>query len=449
MISLLRTWTSILFTLLLLAPLVGQEPKKLTREEKVRGDREKVLSSGYWIYNDFQKGLAEAKDTGKPLMVVLRCIPCEECVKLDEEIMESDPVLRPLLDKYVRVRIVGTNGLDLNLFQYDYDQSFAVFLMNADKTIYGRFGTRSHRTDWTSDVSIEGLAKAMDLGLQLHKNYPANREWFTGKQGEKPLYSSPEKFPSLQEKYTATLNYEGDVVKSCIHCHQIGDAQKAVFRDQAQPIPDTYLFPYPHPKAIGMIIDPSDMNTLKEVTPDSVAAKAGLQPGDKIFALNGQIILSIADIQWVLHHCDATDLVDAVVERGDTKKKVTLKLPEGWRQQDDLSWRVSTWPMRRMVLGGLVLEEATDEQRQQAGITDPEKMALRVRFMGRYGDHALAMKTGFKVDDILVSYDGKDNLTRETDLLAYATSNCLPGDKVEIKVVRAGKPITLTLPMQK
>lgn len=198
-----------------------------------------------------------------------------------------------------------------------------------------------------------------------------------------------------------------------------------------------------------MIIDPSEVNTLKEVTPNSIAATAGLHPGDKIFALNGQVILSIADIQWVLHHCDATDSIDAIVERGDTKKKFTLKLPEGWRQQDDLSWRVSTWPMRRMVLGGLVLEEATDQQRQQAGITDPKKMALRVRFMGRYGDHALAMKTGFQVDDILVSYDGQDNLVRETDLLAYATANCLPGDKVEIQVIRGDKPMTLTLPMQK
>ncbi len=449
MTSFSRTWTSILFSILLVAPLVAEEPRKLTREEKVRGDREKVLSSGYWIYNDFQKGLAEAQQTGKPLVVVLRCIPCEECVKLDEEIMESDPVLRPLLDKYIRVRIVGTNGLDLSLFQYDYDQSFAVFLMNADKTIYGRFGTRSHRTDWTSDVSIEGLAKAMDRGLTLHERYPENRQWFTGKQGDKPLYPAPEKFPSLKDKYTATLNYEGDVVKSCIHCHQIGDAQKSVFRDQAKPIPDKYLFPYPHPKAIGMIIDPSEMNTLKEVTAGSIAYQAGLKPGDKIFALGGQVILSIADIQWVLHHCESQDSIEAIVERDDMQSKVTLELPKGWRHQDDLSWRVSSWPMRRMVLGGLVLEEATAQQRNQVGITDPNKMALRVRFMGRYGDHALAMKTGFKVDDILVSYDGQDNLRRETDLLAYATANCLPGDKVEIKLIRGNQPITLTLPMQK
>ena len=132
-----------------------------TREEKVRRDREKVEASGYWIYNDLERGFQQARETKRPMLVVLRCIPCEECVKLDEELMEKDPQLKPLMDQFVRVRQISTNGLDLSLFQYDYDQSFAVFLLNADRTIYGRFGTRSHHTLWSEDVSIEGLAKAM------------------------------------------------------------------------------------------------------------------------------------------------------------------------------------------------------------------------------------------------------------------------------------------------
>ena len=54
--------------------------------------------------------------------MLLRCIPCEECVKLDDEIIDKHPRVRPLLDKFVCVRIVSTNGLDLSLFQYDTDQ---------------------------------------------------------------------------------------------------------------------------------------------------------------------------------------------------------------------------------------------------------------------------------------------------------------------------------------
>jgi serine protease Do len=30
---------------------------------------------GDWIYNDIDKGFAESKKTGKPLLVVFRCVP--------------------------------------------------------------------------------------------------------------------------------------------------------------------------------------------------------------------------------------------------------------------------------------------------------------------------------------------------------------------------------------
>jgi hypothetical protein len=45
------------------------------RDTKVHKDREDVLAAGRWIYNDLAKGIAEAEWTGKPLLVVLRCIP--------------------------------------------------------------------------------------------------------------------------------------------------------------------------------------------------------------------------------------------------------------------------------------------------------------------------------------------------------------------------------------
>ncbi|MDB4494619.1 thioredoxin family protein, partial [Pseudomonadales bacterium] len=99
-----------------------------TRDEMVREDRKKIMEEGFWIYNDLPKAFTKAKQSGKPLLVVLRCIPCHECVKLDDELVDQDPVIRPLLDEFVCARQVSTNGLDLELFQYDTDQSFAVFI---------------------------------------------------------------------------------------------------------------------------------------------------------------------------------------------------------------------------------------------------------------------------------------------------------------------------------
>src|SRR5262249_45255121 len=159
--------------------------------QKVADDRKKIEAEGFWIYNDMGKGFAEARKTGKPMLVILRCIPCVECVKLDDDLVNQDKRVRPLLDKFVCVRIVSTNGLHLSLFQFDYDQSFAAFLLNADGTIYGRYGTRSHRTSWADDVSIDGLARALQGALELHEQYPKNKAELASKKGPAPEVPSP------------------------------------------------------------------------------------------------------------------------------------------------------------------------------------------------------------------------------------------------------------------
>src|SRR5206468_12837635 len=124
-----------------------------------------------------------------------------ECVKLDDDLVDQDRRVRPLLQQFVCVRVISTNGLDLSLFQFDYDQSFAAFLLNADGTIYGRFGTRSHRTSWADDVSIEGLAQALQGALELHRQYPQNKADTAGKRGPSPEFPSPEKYPLLRDRY--------------------------------------------------------------------------------------------------------------------------------------------------------------------------------------------------------------------------------------------------------
>lgn len=420
-----------------------------TREQKVRGDREKVTKEGFWIYNDLAKGFAEAKRTGKPLVVVLRCIPCEECVKLDDDLVDRDPVIRPLLEQYVCVRQVSTNGLDLATFQYDTDQSFAMFFLNGDGTIYGRFGTRSHRTEWDGDVSLTGLADALRGGLALHAKYPANREELAGKRGPKPTVASPELFPSLKDKFKATLDYEGNVVKGCIHCHQIGDAQRDMFRAARQPIPDETLFPYPHPKSIGLVMDTEERARVKEVKPETWAALAGFQAGDEILRLQGQPLLSIADIQWVLHRVPATGgEVVAQVRREGTLRELKLDLPADWRLAGDISWRVSSWGLRRMTTGGLVLREASDEERGELQVPS-DKMALRVEYVGQYDEHAAAKREGFQKGDVLLSFDGRDDLRREADLFRHGVQQRKPGDRVDVDVLREGRRLKLKLPMQR
>lgn len=434
---------------LLLCLLAASEANAQSREEKVRNDRKKIEAEGFWIYNDLAKGMAEAKKTGKPILVVLRCVPCHECVKLDDDIVDQDKRVRPLLQQFVCVRIISTNGLDLSVFQYDYDQSFAAFMLNADGTIYGRFGTRSHRTSWADDVSVDGLAQALKGALDLHKDYPKNRAELAGKKGPTPEVASPEKYPSLRARqYTDKLDIDGKVMQSCIHCHQIGDAQRQAARDRKEPLPETLLFSYPHPKSLGLILDPREKATVLRAEKDSPAEEAGFRTGDVIVKLEGQPLLSLADVQWVLHRAAPKEgTLKAEVSRDGRTEEVTLKLPKGWRQRDDISWRASSWGLRRMGTGGMLLETLSEEDRKKAKVPEGS-MALRAKHVGQFGPHAAAKNAGFRVGDILVAFDGRDDFKRETDLLAYSLTNRKPGERVAVKVLREGKTLELMLPMQ-
>ncbi len=45
------------------------------RDEALRRDREKYEDLGGWIYGDLARGFRDAKKSGKPLFVAVRCIP--------------------------------------------------------------------------------------------------------------------------------------------------------------------------------------------------------------------------------------------------------------------------------------------------------------------------------------------------------------------------------------
>src|SRR6266496_870878 len=107
------------------------------------------------------------------------------------------------MDKFVCVRLVQANALDLTLFQFDYDLTFAIFFLKADRTIYGRYGSRSARKDATRDISIEGLREALLAALDLHKHYPSNKTSLAGKQPRPARFKTPDEYPSLHGKYQA------------------------------------------------------------------------------------------------------------------------------------------------------------------------------------------------------------------------------------------------------
>src|SRR5439155_24203526 len=45
------------------------------RDAKVLSDRKNVQATGNWIYNDLTNAIDQAGRTGRPLLVVFRCVP--------------------------------------------------------------------------------------------------------------------------------------------------------------------------------------------------------------------------------------------------------------------------------------------------------------------------------------------------------------------------------------
>ena len=350
------------------------------------------------------------------------------------------------MDKFVCVRLVKANGLDLRLFQFDYDLTFAVFFLNADRTVYGRYGTRSDHKDAERDISLSGFRASLEAVLRLHADYPDNRKYLAGKQSVASRIEKPGDYPTLRDKYEEALDYEGNVVRSCLHCHQIREAERLEYRKANKPIPDQVLFPWPLPIVMGLHMDPDKRATVKTVAANSSGERAGLRVGDELLTLNGQAIVSTADIQWILHRADSQARLPAVVRRGDETRRLTVELSKGWRR-GDISWRATTWDLRRMATGGLKLATASPEQRRTASI-DKDRLALFVEHVGQYGAHGAAKRAGFRKGDVIVGVEGRRQPLTESELIAYILQQRKRGQKIPVEVKRSGRPLELALPTQ-
>lgn len=354
-----------------------------------------------------------------------------------------DKKLADLLDKFVCVRIVQANGMDLATFAFDFDMTSAVVFLNADKTVYGRYGSRATRKT-EGDNTLEGLRKAMQGALDLHKDYPKNKKALAGKQPPEPKHPTPEKYPKLKGRFTANLQPPPKLRPSCIHCHMVGEARRAEARKAAGKWTDELLFPYPRPDVLGVTLDPKERALVKRVAAGSVAAKAGLKAGDHILELEDQRTLSIADVQWVLHRAKTGTKLSARVQRGEKVYLLKLPLADGWRRSDDPHWRVSTWELRRMGLGGLFLQDMTAKERKAAGLGEGV-LALRVQHVGAFAPHNVAQKAGFRRGDVVVSVGGRDDKLTEMGLIARSLQKHKPGDTLSFVVLRGGKRLTLKL----
>lgn len=425
--------------LLLLLSTANADDKLLDRiqDDHARG-------TDHWVYNDIEAARVVALTTGKPMFVTFRCVPCKDCNAFDAEVASGSSLITDFASKeFVCVRQVEMKNVDLSQFQFDHDLNWAAMFINADGTVYGRYGTQSAKGPDAYN-SIAGLKATMDRVLKLHADYPNNRKQLEGKRGQKKPYKTAMDMPGLPgnaKKFEATTTR-----KNCIHCHMIHDAENQ-FAQKSGTFKQDMLWRYPLPENIGLTIDPKHGRRI-------VAKQDGVPVavGHEISHINGQAITSIADIQWVLHNLPndsaSVSMTTTSLETSNSGSKVwvpstvAFQTKPGWKKTD-ISWRGSIYSLSPVF--PVWAPPLPENKRNKLAMKDGDP-ALEVRWInrGRPGGKQ-AFKAGLRVGDVILKVNGKTVPPSPQKFQTGIKLNHKVGDSLTLDILRKGKTQQITV----
>ncbi|MBI2925121.1 MAG: PDZ domain-containing protein [Verrucomicrobia bacterium] len=418
-----------------------------TREASVEEDLRAVLGdvnvagADHWIYNDLGKAVAEAKRANKPLFAVFRCVPGKVGAAFDDAVTRTNQTLVELArTHFVCVRVVDLKGVDLSQFQFDYDLSWAAMFLNADGTVYGRYGTQSAKGPEAYN-NAASLERAMLRVMSLHAEYPTNAPSLAGKRGSAKPYKTALEMPGLEDK---DLLRGPTTRENCLRCHAIHDAEHNEWQAKG-PLNAELLWRYPLPEALGLTISAKDGSQLVGVRAASPAELAGLLPGDYLMRVHGQPMVSIADLQWVLHHLpNANQSVEVEFARAQHLATVKLQLLKGWKRTD-FSWRASGWSLKPRL--PLWAEELTDDEMVEYGLPSGTTAHRLTRIDTTTREGQAARDAGLRAGDIITGVAGKPFSFGPRDFQFYVRQNFRAGDKVPLSILRHGRPLKVELPL--
>ena len=315
-------------------------------------------------------------------------------------------------------------GVDLDLFDFDYDLTWMGFFLDAQGRVLGRYGGRDAEGP-DSRVSLAGLRHALQKALARHRAGQAN-----------PLPARKAR-PRTVDDFSAARRLTRT---ACVHCHQVYDLRRESLQAAGKwRLGEVWVYPLPENVGITLAVDEGDL--VARVASTSAAHRAGLRRGDRLRTVGGLPVASFADVQYALHRAPAEGKVALSWQRAGKVVEGQLVLAEGWRRTD-VSWR---WSLRGLDpspwVGG---DDLSAAEKKALGLA-PTRLAFRQS--GFVSEPA--RQAGIRAGDVIIGIDGKQLHLTERQLAAHVRLGYKVGDRVTYNLLRDGKRIDVTLALRR
>jgi len=310
-------------------------------------------------------------------------------------------------------------GVNLDVFEFDFDLTWMAFFLTADERVLGRFGSKMP-DDADKYRNIEALNFAMEAALKRHQQRPP-----AGKPSVKP--------PRTVEEYPGFAKFGP---KSCVHCHHAYDLRREALQEKGTWSLDE-VWVYPLPENVGWTMAVTPGNRVDAVAEKSLAAASGMKAGDFLLEVDDKAVATFTDVQHALHKAPTKGDIAVKWSRDGKPMNAVLKLEKGWRQTD-VSWRQSLKGLEPA--SGLHGEDLNAEEKNKLGL--PAK-ALAFR-QGNFPTPQVR-QAGILQNDIIVGVDGKKLELTARQFDAHIRLNYQKGATLTLQLLRDGKRLDLQL----
>jgi len=319
----------------------------------------------------------------------------------------------------VPVRLTSLKGVDLSLFDFDYDQTLMVLLVSADGRIAFRWTARDDEPG-----AVDGLARLL------------RGPWTFARKSSK---STPRRLDDDPE-FRKTARFR----EACWHCHYAHDVEIAAAR-RAGTFDKMSLYRYPPASALGLVLQGTGSSRVVSVRSGSVAEKAGMLRGDILSSVDGAAVACETDVRHALDRFAQSRAggLRIVWERGRQRRYARIDLPADWRVHD-ISDRPSQGAIPPIL--GIWEERVSDSERKALAIP-AGRLALRVSFVFP-GAKWAGTRGDLRLGDVIVAVDG-DRLADwpPRRFHTWLRMHRNVGETVRFSVVRAGREMEVAVPM--